>query len=72
MIPNCAASVVITELYVKGAISFGSAAAGLVTGAGVGLAVLFKANKQIKENLIILGTLYAVGAVSGIVINLFT
>ncbi len=71
MIPNCAASVLITELYAEGAISFGTAAAGLCTGAGIGLAVLFRANKNIKENLIITGTVYAVGVVCGIILNLF-
>lgn len=71
MIPNCAASVLITELYAEGAISFGTAAAGLCTGAGIGLAVLFRANKNIKENLIITGVLYAVGVICGIVLNLF-
>jgi len=71
MIPNCAASVLITELYAEGAISFGTAAAGLCTGAGIGLAVLFRTNKNIKENLIITGTVYAVGVVCGIILNLF-
>ncbi len=71
MIPNCAASVLITELYADGAIEFGTAIAGLCTGAGIGLAVLFRANKNIKENLIITGIVYAVGVLSGIVINLF-
>lgn len=71
LIPNCAASVVITELYADGAISFGSAAAGLCTGAGVGLAVLFRANKNIRENLAVIGTVYAVGVICGIILNLF-
>lgn len=70
MIPNCAASVLITELYAEGAISFGTAAAGLCTGAGVGLAVLYRANKNIKENLVITAAVYLVGAVCGIILNL--
>lgn len=71
MIPNCAASVIITELYVKGAITFGSAVAGLATGAGVGLAVLYRVNRSMRENIAITAALYVIGAVSGIVINLF-
>lgn len=71
MVPNCAASVLVTELYADGAISFGSAIAGLCTGAGVGLAVLFKTNKNLRENLVITGTVYAVGVLSGIILNLF-
>lgn len=71
MIPNCAASVLVTELYAEGAISFGSAIAGLCTGAGVGLAVLFRANKNVCENLIITGVVYAVGVLSGMILNLF-
>lgn len=71
MIPNCAASVLITELYAEGAINFGTAIAGLCTGAGIGLAVLFRANKNIKENFVITGVVYAVGVLSGIVINIF-
>ena len=70
MIPNCAASVIITELYIKGAITYGSAVAGLATGAGVGLAVLYSSNKNVKENLCITGVLYIIGALSGAAIDL--
>ena len=71
MIPNCAASVLLTELYAEGAVSFGTAAAGLCTGAGIGLAVLFRANKNVRENFVITGVVYAVGVICGIILNLF-
>lgn len=70
MIPNCAASVVITELFVQGSITAGSAVAGLCTGAGVGLVVLFKTNKNLKENITILAVLYIVGVLSGLLVDL--
>lgn len=70
MIPNCAASALITELYAEGAITFGSAVSGLCAGAGVGLAVLFRANKNIRENLVITGIIYAVGVLSGMILML--
>lgn len=70
LIPNCAASVVITQLYVEGAIGLGSMIAGLLTGAGVGLMVLFRVNEDKKENLKILGLLYGIGVISGIVLEL--
>lgn len=71
LIPNCGASVVITELYLKDVITFGSLVGGLLTGSGVGLLVLFKTNKNLKQNLAILFTIYLIGVVSGIIINLF-
>ena len=72
LIPNCGSSIVITELYLNGAISLGSAMAGLLTGSGVALLVLFKENNDIKENIIILSLLYGLGVISGIIIELIT
>lgn len=70
LIPNCAASVIITNMYLDKVISLGSMISGLLTGAGVGLAVLFKTNNKIKENIGILILLYVIGVISGIIIDL--
>lgn len=70
LMPNCAASVVITQLYLEGLLSAGPMMAGLLVSAGVGLLVLFKVNDHPRENLKILGLLYAVGVVSGLLIEL--
>lgn len=71
LIPNCASSVILTELYLESIISMGSMIAGLLVNSGVGLLVLFKVNKNLKENLKILGILYIIGAISGILLELF-
>lgn len=70
LIPNCGASVIITELYLNGAISFASLISGLLTGAGIGLLILFKENKNMKENLTILGLIYGIGVISGVIIEM--
>ncbi len=70
LIPNCAASVIITNMYLQNVISLGSMISGLLTGAGVGLAVLFRTNNKIKENIVILVLLYSIGVISGIIIDL--
>ena len=70
LIPNCAASIVITDLYISGIITPGVMMSGLLVGAGVGLAVLFRTNKNVKQNLAITGALYAVGVVLGVAIDL--
>ena len=69
LIPNCAGSVVITQLYLEKIIGIGAAFAGLLTGSGVGLLVLFRVNHDRKENLKILGLLYVIGVVAGIVME---
>ena len=70
LIPNCAASVILTNLYIQKIISGASLIAGLLTGAGVGLIILFRTNKKIKENIAIVGLLYVIGVLSGIVLQL--
>lgn len=70
LIPNCASSVIITELFLNNTISFASCIAGLLTGSGVALVVLFKQNKNFKENLQIILTLYLIGSLSGVIIEL--
>lgn len=70
LIPNCAASVLLAQLYVQGAIGFGSLFAGLTAGAGVGLAVLWRVNPSWKQNVFITGLLWAVGAAAGMLLQL--
>lgn len=72
LIPNCAGSVVLTQLYLEGVISLGSMIGGLLVGSGIGILVLFRVNKDLKDNLKILGLLYAVGVICGIIIDLIT
>lgn len=71
LIPNCASSVLLTQTYLNGALSFGSLIAGLCSGAGVGLVVLFRNNKNAKENIAITSLLFLTGVISGIIIQLF-
>jgi hypothetical protein len=70
LIPNCAASVAITEVYLKGAITFGSAIAGLAASGGLGLLVLLKENKDRKETSLIIGLLVLISLAAGILLNL--
>ena len=70
IIPNCAASVIITNLYIQNIINEASLIAGLLTGAGVGLIILFKMNRNIKENIKITLLLYGIGVLSGILLQL--
>ena len=70
LIPNCASSIIITELYLKEMISLGMLFSGLLTGCGVGLLILFKTNKNLKENFMILFIIYIIGVVCGFLIDL--
>lgn len=70
LIPNCAASVLLAQLFVQGAISFGSLFAGLCAGAGIGLAVLWRVNPSWKQNLFMTGLVWLTGSVLGICLQL--
>lgn len=70
LIPNCAGSVILTQLYLEQVISFGSMIGGLLVGSGIGILILFRVNKNMKENLKILGLLYLIGTICGIIIDL--
>ena len=69
LIPNCASSVIITELYLEGMISIGVLLSGLLTGSGLGILFLFKENKNKKENIAILLTIYFIGVIVGFIID---
>ena len=70
LIPNCASSVVITELYLSGIIGAGAMMSGLLVNAGVGLLVLFRLNRDWKQNAGIMAALYGFGVVWGVIIEL--
>ncbi len=70
LIPNCAASVVITQLYLNGILNEGAMMAGLLVGAGVGILVLLRVNDKPKENVRIIALLYVMGVIAGIIVEM--
>ena len=70
LIPNCASSVIITELYVENIISMPILISGLLVNAGVGILVLFRTNKYVKQNIKIISLLYLIGVISGILLEI--
>ena len=69
LIPSCAASVILTQLFIDGIISFGAAIAGLCSAAGMGLIVLFRMNPSRKESFLIAGLLFAISTLAGVVLQ---
>ncbi len=69
MIPNCAASVAIAEMYLRGVISYGSTISGLASGCGLGSLVLLRENKNLRDTLAILGYLLLSSVTAGVVIQ---
>lgn len=70
LIPSCGSSIVLTEIYLLNQISFGTLISGLLTNSGLSILLLFKSNKNIKENIFILLTIYIIGITIGILFNL--
>ena len=69
LIPNCASSIVITQMYLEGMITFGTLLSGLLAGAGVGILVLLRVNERKKESIIIISVLYLIGVSWGVFFN---
>ena len=70
LIPNCASSVIITQLYLSNVLNFATMIAGLLVNTGVGLLVLFRTNNDLKENIKITVLLFLIGAILGIIFDL--
>ena len=70
LIPNCGSSVMISSIYAEGVITFGTAMAGLLTNSGLAILVLFRQNKNVKENLKIMALIYFLGILFGYIFNL--
>ncbi len=68
LIPNCAASVAITQLFLKGGLSFGATIAGLSSSAGLGILVLFKENKNVLDSVKVVGLLYLISVLAGMAV----
>ena len=71
LIPNCASSVILTELFIQKVITMPVLISGVAVNAGVGILVLFKTNKNMKENIKIVSLLYIIGIISGVILQLF-
>ena len=69
LIPNCASSVILTELFIENIISMPILITGVLVNAGVGTLVLFKTNKNVKENIQIISLLYVIGVISGFIVE---
>lgn len=70
-IPNCASSILLTQLYIQGTLSFGALIAGLCTNAGAGMLILFRDKSKVKENLKIIGIMYLCSVIPGIILHIF-
>jgi len=70
LIPNCASSVILTQLYLENIINVATMISGLLVGAGVGILILFRVNKPMKENIKIVILLYLVGVIAGIMLQM--
>ena len=70
LIPNCASSIVLTELYLDGIISIGSMLSGLLVGAGVGTALLFRNNRPLRDSFRVVAILWCIGALVGIITDI--
>lgn len=71
LIPNCSASVVITQLYLEGALQLAPMLAGTLISAGVGYLVLFRTNRSARENVLFLIMMYVIGAGWGLILSAF-
>ena len=70
LIPNCSVSVILTQAFLSGFIGLGGLFAGLLANAGIGMLVLFRTNRDLRENLMVVVISYVLSALSGIVIGL--
>ena len=70
LIPNCVGSVIITELFLSKMITVGTMLSGLLTGSGIGILLLFRTNKDLKENFLVLSIIYFTGVVIGLIVDL--
>ena len=71
LVPNCGSSIILTELYIANILPISSALAGLLANSGVALLVLFKSNQNTKENLKIIGILYLISVICGLLLKIF-
>ena len=71
LIPNCSVSVILTQAYLSGIVGLGGLFAGLLSNAGIGMLVLFRSNRDLRENLTVVGMSFALSAAAGILIGLF-